>query len=306
MGVVPEISVVVPTYRRPALLAACVRSLAQQDLAPERYEVVVVNDGSDDATTEVVQRSAQNTAFLSYIDLPSNRGPAAARNQGANASQGKVILFVDDDIVAPPDLLSTHLRYHQSGDDRLGVVGLVEWLPTLRTTPFMRWLDTTDLQFAYWRMKEGLVEPPWDAFYTCNLSLPRAILAQVGGFDERFPYAAYEDAELAIRLSKVGFRLEYRPKAVAWHAREMTLQSFCERMKRVGEAAVILTSLQSDFRVLKPTDFRESSVVHRVALRLLKPAALALPNYKLRNKYYHAIINEAFRQGVAKGRSRIA
>ena len=242
----PELSVVIPTYRRPDLLRRCLASLAGQDADPGRFEIVVVDDGSGDETGAVLATSPGVLALAQ----PANAGPAAARNRGIHAARGRLVLFLDDDIAAAPDLVTTHLALHAAaGDDRLlGVLGRVDWDPSLTVTPFMHWLDRSGLQFGYdtW-LREGPVEPAYAAFYTANLSMHRDVLVESGGFDERFPYAAFEDIELAYRLAGLGFHLDYRPAAQAFHTRAMALEDFSRRMEKVGESAELLRAASPDF-----------------------------------------------------------
>jgi glycosyltransferase involved in cell wall biosynthesis len=262
----PALSVVVPTYRRPELLRRCLDSLDRQNLPRERFEVIVVDDGSGDETAGVLDR-----AGVVALAQPRNAGPAAARNRGVAQARGRLVLFLDDDVAATPDLLSTHLALHDAADDRLlGVLGRVDWDPALTVTPFMRWLDRSGLQFGYetW-LREGPVDPPYAAFYTANLSMHRDLLDEVGGFDERFPYAAFEDMELAFRLAAAGFHLDYRPAAQAFHTRSMDLPGFSRRMEKVGESAELLRRAAPDFP-LDDDALRERHVswARRTRLRL--------------------------------------
>ncbi|MCU1459990.1 MAG: glycosyl transferase family 2 [Acidimicrobiales bacterium] len=245
----PELSVVVPTYRRPELLIECLQSLERQRIATDLFEVVVVDDGSGDATGEVLAAAARVMPNLTPIVQPVNRGPAAARNEGIRQARGSIVVFLDDDIAAAPDLLARHARFHaDASDPNAGLLGIVQWHPRLDVTPFMRWLDASGLQFGYdtW-LRDGPVEPPYAAFYTANLSMGRALLLDCGGFDERFPYPAYEDFELAYRLTQIGFRMEYDSNAVAFHTRAIDLATFRSRMAKVGESAELLRKAQPDF-----------------------------------------------------------
>jgi GT2 family glycosyltransferase len=267
--------------------------------------VIVVNDGAGQATNEVVADAAKTMGGLHLIEQPANRGPAAARNIGVQAASADLVLFVDDDVIASSQLLSRHVYHHAGGDARQGVLGLVEWHPTLMVTPFMRWLDTTDLQFAYSRMSEGPVESPWKAFYTCNLSLRREILVEAGGFDERFPYPAYEDIELAIRLSRSGFHLTFRPDALAWHGRDISENDFCRRMRMVGESAVILGTAQPDFPDLPPTIPTRLGRTRRL-IRQAQANLASVPIRRVRERAYQALIDAAFDEGVIAGQRRIS
>jgi glycosyltransferase involved in cell wall biosynthesis len=294
MAVTPALSVVVPTYRRPALLRRCLDSLAAQDVPAENFEVVVVDDGSGDATPDLLAHAADNVRGLVQ---PRNAGPAAARNRGVLAAQGHLVLFLDDDIAAAPDLVATHLRLHGEADDELlGVLGRVDWDPALDVTPFMHWLDRSGLQFGYdtW-LQEGPVDPPYAAFYTCNVSLHRSMLVDSGGFDERFPYAAFEDMELAFRLASRGFRLDYRPVAQAFHTRAMDLRSFCTRMEKVGESAELMRQAAPEF----PLD--DANIRHRATDPLtrwrFRLAATFRNRERTRARHYWAQVAASYERG---------
>ena len=96
----PDLSVVVPTWRRPDLLERCLDALTHQTLAPERYEVIVCDDGPDDATREVAQRFAAaheaRGLTIHYLPIRASQGPAAARNAGWRHALAPVIAFTDE------------------------------------------------------------------------------------------------------------------------------------------------------------------------------------------------------------------
>lgn len=289
----PAVSVLIPTYNRADLLQRCLASLREQTLDRSRYEVVVVDDCSTDATPRLLEQADG----IVHFRQPVNHGPAAARNVAIRAARADLVLFLDDDIAAAPDLLEQHLAGHRDGgsDDSLGVLGRIEWHPDLQRTDFMRWLDTSGLQFAYdtW-LRPGPVEPPYSAFYTANLSMHRSLLDRVGGFDERFPYPAFEDFELAFRLAQQGFRLVYRPEPLAFHTRSMDLRGFRDRMRKVGESAELLRANAPEFPLDDATlrSAGSGSGWQRLQLRL---AALRDP--AKRSAWYWAEVGAAYEAG---------
>jgi GT2 family glycosyltransferase len=294
----PEISVVVPTYRRPELLERCLSSLAEQTADRDQFEVVVVDDGSADETGQVLATWSARLPNVHAKELTKNRGPAAARNRGVAESSAPLLLFLDDDVVAPPTLVTEHLALHAGADPKLGVLGRVEWHPDLRVTSFMRWLDRSGLQFGFDALSEGVVDPPYVAFYTANLSMRRELFDEVGGFDERFPYPAYEDMELAWRLHPRGFRLEYRPAALAFHARPIELATFTCRTEWVAESAALLRRLHPDF----PVD--DTRAQHgwlrrrgRWSVRIQASLSVGERRRRLHDRYFQAEIAEAYRRG---------
>lgn len=301
----PRMSVIVPTYRRPALLAQCLAALAAQDAEAGAFEVVVVDDGSGDGTGDVLRRYEATLPALTWRSQPTNRGPAAARNEAVRLAAGELLLFIDDDIVASPSLVASHLQSHESTSDREGVLGYVDWLPTLEVTPFMRWLDSTTFQFAYQELKPGRLPHPADAFYTCNLSMRRRLFDAVGGFDERFPYPAYEDTELACRLADKGFTLDYRPEALAWHARAITLREFEQRMGRVAESAVLWQQSAHDLSISVEGLADAARPWWRHALlRMLAPLPFRVAGRDLRSNYYWSVIGRGYARGLARAAQR--
>src|SRR5438552_15295194 len=98
-----RLSVVVPTYKRPDLLARCLAALDVQQLDPPEYEIIVADDAADDATRLRVERLAeQSRAALVYVPVVGSHGPAAARNAGWRRARGTIIAFTDDDCVPDP------------------------------------------------------------------------------------------------------------------------------------------------------------------------------------------------------------
>ena len=231
-----EISVIIPTYNRVGILRRCLRSLAKQTLEPDRYEVIVVDDGSTDGTRELLARGPKGLQLRSFF--VDHGGPSRARNYGAAAARGRVLLFLGDDMLADPGLVQSHLWLHQRWpDDHVGVVGHIEWSAELPDTPIMRYLrePSTTLQFDY-----GGIDAQNAAFgrmYGSNHSVKRALFERVGGLDESFSEAAWDDVELEFRYREVGFRLLYARGATVAHHHCYDFEQFARRMLRVGRAA---------------------------------------------------------------------
>jgi GT2 family glycosyltransferase len=188
----PEVTVVIATYERRDLLLRCDDALLAQTLAAARFEIVIVDDGSSRATREYVmaelstRRRLRRAPTLRFLWLPSNRGPAAARNCGILAARGGVIAFTDDDTVAHANWLESGLDAIRHGAD--AVAGAVEVpLPAVPTD--------------YERDAAGLSNA---GFVTANCFVRRDLLCAVGGFDERFRYAWREDTDLCFRLRASG------------------------------------------------------------------------------------------------------
>ncbi len=171
-------------------------------------------------------------------------GASGARNAGWRSATSPLILFLDDDIVPGPDLVTHHLAWHERHPEReVGVLGHVRWSHRVKVTPFMRWLEN-GIQFDYGTIRS--VEVEWQRFYSCNISVKREMLQLVGGFDEeRFPYG-YEDLELARRMSEFGFKLLYNRDAVAEHLKVESPETWRRNLRRIARAERAFTTLYPD------------------------------------------------------------
>jgi glycosyltransferase involved in cell wall biosynthesis len=231
-----SLSVVIPTFRRSETLFPVLDALASQTGPPE-FEVVVVDDGSGDETLEKLR--AYRPAYPFRFFSQENGGPASARNRGVREARGSIIVFLGDDTVPEPPLLSIHARTHQEKrPDAVAVLGYTTWPLGLKVSPFLHHINEYGLQFGYGLIRDPEAVP-FNFFYTSNVSLPRDLLLQVGLFDTSFPHAAWEDIEVAYRLMQRGMRMLYRPSAVARHHHEITFASFRRRQEKAGEAAAI-------------------------------------------------------------------
>ena len=113
----PTLSVVVATYDRAALLEQLLGDLARQTLSPERFEVVVVDDGSREPVAPRLERLAP--PFALRVETQKNAGAAAARHRGVLAARGELLVIVDDDMRVPPEFLEAHLRRHTPGSRKV-------------------------------------------------------------------------------------------------------------------------------------------------------------------------------------------
>jgi glycosyltransferase involved in cell wall biosynthesis len=197
------VSVVIPTHRRPHLLYRCLLSLQYQTLDPEAFEVIVVDDGRDGLTREVVGHVAARRPArpsVRYLAPPDGaRGPAAARNCGWRAARGEIVAFTDDDTVPQPGWLAEGVRAMAPGVD--AAAGRVH-------VPIPA--EPTDYQRNVKRLEEA-------EFVTANCFVRRAVLARVGGFDERFTRPWREDSDLHFALLERRARLVRARYAVVLH-----------------------------------------------------------------------------------------
>jgi glycosyltransferase involved in cell wall biosynthesis len=289
-----EISVVIPTYNRRAILLRSLRALQQQTLQRTHYEVIVVDDGSSDGTDAVVRRQAE----VRFFRQPRNRGPAAARNIGVRNAQGQYVLFLGDDIIAPPDLLAQHLKEHlQVRDPSVAVLGRVIWSRADEITPFMRYVVEKDFTLAQSRY-DAILDPDhatFHHFYTSNVSLRRDFLLQGGLFDEDFRFAYGEDTELGYRLLRHGLRIIYRKHLVAEHVHATSYASARQRARIAGGVALLMASKHGELANL---DFLRSTPKTRIANSVKRGLTRALVDPLLeladRRRWDHPLLKRAY------------
>ncbi len=236
-----RISVVIPSYNRRQTLERVLDGYQRQTPEAPPFALVVVDDGSTDGTAELLATRRPSRGELRF-ERQDNGGPALARNRALELARGELVLFTGDDVEPAPGLLAEHDKAHRAHASATAIVlGLTRWPPGAALTSTMRHIDGIGAQqFSYHFMKAG-AEYDFRHFYTSNVSLRRTLLdREPGHFATDFPAAAFEDAELAYRLSLPGGRIVYHPAAEAHHHHHYTARGFFRRQERCGEMAVLL------------------------------------------------------------------
>ncbi|HEV2440735.1 MAG TPA: glycosyltransferase [bacterium] len=299
-----EISVVIPTYNNREVLRETIRALREQTLAPELYEIVVVDDGSTDGTAEMIAGlSGGPGAAIRYV-TQANRGRSAARNLGVRIAQGRIVVFLDSDLWATPTLLAEHHRHYPPGAAGRGVQGRTITHPESRVTPFMQVKEMTpDLTI---RRRRDL--SPFHVT-TRNCSMPRQDVLDAGGFDETFSGYGWEDIELAIRLHARGVRFEYEPQALGHHHHVEDLRGVREKLRQAGVGAVYFwrkyhrSARIGIFLEIAPFMLPVKRLVYRTPLIApliwwIVPRAEARGRLLILNECYSFLLWEAYYEGV--------
>jgi GT2 family glycosyltransferase len=197
-----RVSVVIPTFRRPDLLARCLGALAVQALDPKEYEVLVCDDAASEDTRRQVEAFARSVRpAVRYLPVTGIHGPAAARNIGWRAAVGPVVAFTDDDTIPDPDWLATGTGVFERDPDVAAATGQVVVPLPPRPTDYER--NEAGLEGA--------------EFVTANCFVRRSALEAVGGFDERFRAAWREDSDLQFALLERALKILKVPAAVVVH-----------------------------------------------------------------------------------------
>ncbi len=218
------ISVVIPCLNAP-LIDQVVAALYQQTAREQIAEIIVV--GQD--------RTGRVPASVRFVATPRPLPAAAARNLGARQAQGELLLFLDADCIAAPDLLAQLLECYRQGQSVVG--GSVALEPD-----------------NYWVLCDNLLvfgpflatAPAGERRYlpSLNLSLRRSLFLELGGFDERFPGAAGEDIDFSLRLRERGHPLWFEPRARIYHRpQRSSAQAIWQHLRSFGRVHVRLQQM---------------------------------------------------------------
>ena len=203
----PLVSVVISTYNRAGALGPTLSALATQDIG-DRYEVLVIDDGSTDDTASTLA-ALEMPYDLRKFRLDANRGVSAGRNVGLRAAQGRYVILLSDDLVVGKNFIATHVQMLERFEDAWIVGGFTQ-LEDLTGTPFGRYLRGLERRFEQARTARQIQDNIWEMHVPTarNLSLRRADLDRTGLFDEQFRITC-EDQDLAERALAVGIRFLY-------------------------------------------------------------------------------------------------
>jgi glycosyltransferase involved in cell wall biosynthesis len=229
------------TYNRAALLGRVLDACFEQTAGADCYEVVLVNDGSTDATSEVITRArGRATCRFEVIDQ-ANSGLAKGRNAGIARASGERIIFIDDDVLPLPNFVAEHLRTHERHPKAIVRGGAINVE------------NFDDLPPPVWSLRHY----SGNFFWTTNVSVPLATIRAIGGFNESFSEYGWEDIDVGLRLRFGGVRAVFNPKALVYHFKPRPRSGNVEKMVTQARAqartAVQLARLHPHWRTYMAT-----------------------------------------------------
>jgi len=226
----PQVSVIIPAHDRTAALRNCLSSLEGQTLARDAFEVVIVDDGSVPPIAGDIGEFVDggHTRLLRHDQA---RGAGAARNTGAAAAVGELLVFLDADCLCHPELLRAHLDAQADGPVAVcGFGGGRELTPSSWRLKFGPDWDFGDITGVFERFaRTPLLHDPltellacprrtdWAFFWTLNAAVPKSSFDLAGGFNLDFEVKGNEDMELGYRLARAGLATVFAPEAITIH-----------------------------------------------------------------------------------------
>jgi len=247
------------TYNRTHLLGRVLDACFEQTVSPDAYEVVLVDDGSYDATPAVIEAARARARCDFIVVRQANAGLARARNAGIARARGERIIFIDDDILPTPSFVAEHLRSHDRHPDAI-VRGAVINTESFDRLPVPVW---TPANYS------------GNYFWTSNVSVSLGRLRAIGAFTETFREYGWEDIELGLRLRFAGVRSIFNRRAVVFHYKPRPKSGDLDGMLRQARAqartAVQLRALHPHWRVVLATG---DDPLHRGAHRVARVAGI--------------------------------
>lgn len=220
----PRISVVVCAYNAEPTIQECLDAVLRLDY-PD-YEVVVVDDGSTDATAELLR------AFPVRVVSTENRGLSSARNTGLAAADGEIVAYLDSDAYPDPHWLR-YLAHRFTTTDHVAVGG--PNLPPPGDGVIAECVARSPGGPAHVLLTDTVAEH----VPGCNLAVRASALREIGGFDPRFR-AAGDDVDVCWRLQDQGGTLGFSPAALVWHHRRNSVRAYWRQQRGYGRAEALL------------------------------------------------------------------
>lgn len=235
------VSIIICTYNRAPLLKRALKSLSRQTLKPDQFEVIVVDDGSIDNTTEVCEVMSHEIPNIKYRSTGKNTGTSSAANLGVQSAKGDYLIFTDDDCIARED-------WAERMRDALMKYPLIAGSVTSPTSNFIKHCHNIA---EFHPFMQGRKEGPVDFIAGANMGFRRSLFEELKGFNNDFPKGP--DMHFILRARQEGYRIYFIPDAVITHDHNRTSLSHIFRYSADHASQTII--LRNKFRLLLHTPF---------------------------------------------------
>jgi glycosyltransferase involved in cell wall biosynthesis len=232
----PLASVLIPTFNRRASVAQALAALARQTLDPSRFEVIVVIDGAEDGTAQMVDE--WTAPFTLRGICQPNKGAAAARNTAIHAAKGEILIFLDDDMEPAAECVEQHIREH-ANQQRCCILAAVP-MPIGPTSSAVQAFVAEKFNQHLAQLAQPDYQLTQRDFYSGHFSIRRSVLLEVGLFDEQFTIYGNEDVELFLRLRMAAVDVRYCSHIVAHQHYDKTFQTLAHDQEAKGRTAILL------------------------------------------------------------------
>ena len=207
------ISVVIPSYNSEKTIEKCVKALLNQSYPKRMYEIIVVDDGSTDDTSNIASKF-KRVKLIKQL----HKGPAVARNLGVKNSKGKIILFTDADCIPDKKWIKNMVKPFEDKK----IIGVSGTYKTFNKNSLIARFAGYEIEERHKKLEK---QKYIDFIGTFSAAFRKNIFLRVKGFDEIFTTSSGEDPELSFRLEKIG-KMVFQPNAFVYHFHPDTLFKF--------------------------------------------------------------------------------
>lgn len=263
-------SVIIPTYERPAQLSKCLESITKLDYPKNKFEVIVVDDGSVSPPKKLVDSYTDRLDIRLYTQ--ENAGPAGARNTGAEKANGEFLAFTDDDCEPDPDWLNAFEKEFKR-DPEIFLGGYT--INSLSQNPYSTASqELINYLYSYYNSDRNNAT----FFASNNISVRADLFKKIGGFDVTTLRATAEDREICDRWVYQGNKMTYTTDAIVYHSHSMTLGQYWRQHFNYGRGAYYfrkVRAIRGQEKVkLEPTSFYSELISYPYSRKEVKQKTL--------------------------------
>lgn len=241
------LSIIMPCHNRAHGLRDVLDAYDRQ-VCDESFEIIAIDDASTDGTYETLMSYRPSRFNLRVERMEKNQGQGVARNRVIPSIQSRLTLFTGDDMLPAPSFVQGHLDAHRHyPDERIAILGRVEWASNIPQNTLMKHIDGVGAQqFSFYYLVDGR-EYDFRHFYTCNISLSTKFLQSLDHwFDPKFYLYGFEDVELGYRLFRRGMRILYNRKMLVYHYHYHNIWTFARRQYASGVMLQVLLAMHPE------------------------------------------------------------
>jgi GT2 family glycosyltransferase len=288
------------------MLSLIMESLANQTVSPASFEFVAINPSTRidwrPVFEETMDRLGRDRDLnFRFYDVPRG-GRGFAHNCGIERAQTPLVAFLAGDFIPDVNFVESHLDFHRRHPEREAIgIGPGVFPVQQREDDFCRWLEDSGTLFGV-SFTGPDVTVPEHFFCVANVSAKKQFLIEAGLFDSDFPYSAWDDFEMGLRLRARGMKASYVPDARAIHRHAVNFNGRQASMRRAGESACIFERKYPGRQPWHKT-CRKSPRLHRLRASLWKAGYALSGQQRWREKFYQSTLDAAFSAGYREAKN---
>lgn len=235
----PQIALILATYNRSTSLERLLNNLKKQTISRDRWELIIGVDGGEDDTVDILKKWKDHDELPLSWFRQTNAGQSVARHKAILASKSPYIIIIDDDMEVCPGFIQSHLNALQKFPGKTVVIGKVIPEKNWQKKPLYEAIREYHMLKLHTTLEKEKAIPSSSAFVTQNVSFPKNLYIQCGGFDPNLRLD--EDRELGMRLERSGGLFIYSKNAWAIHLSDVgSYEKWFQRQYEYGKIAVTI------------------------------------------------------------------